>query len=255
MGDLEHVDRVKAGVQALVALVVGAGVEHLVVDDLVVVAVERLADQHKVGLELAGKAVQAAHKVAIEHIGDIQAQAVDTKVIGPTAHGLEQVIDHSGILQVELHKLKMAFPALVPKAVAVARVAVKADVEPVLVRRVPLALLHVAEGPKTAANVVKDSIEHHADAMGMQRLAYSGKVGIPTQAAIDVAQAARIVAVAIGLERWIDQHSANAEFLQVVGPLGDFHNGSIGVRSNVGGLGKLILGNGCGVFARSSTEA
>ena len=34
MGDLEHVDRVKAGVQALVALVVGAGVEHLVVDDL-----------------------------------------------------------------------------------------------------------------------------------------------------------------------------------------------------------------------------
>ena len=53
--DLEHIDRVKAGVQALVALVVGAGVEHLVVDDLVVVAVERLADQHEVGLELTGK--------------------------------------------------------------------------------------------------------------------------------------------------------------------------------------------------------
>ena len=88
MGDLEHVDRVKAGVQALVALVVGAGVEHLVVDDLVVVAVERLADQHKVGLELTGKDVQAAHKVAVEHIGNVQAQAVDAKDVGPTAHGL-----------------------------------------------------------------------------------------------------------------------------------------------------------------------
>ena len=57
VGNLEHVDRVKAGVQALVALVVGAGVEHLVVDDLVVVAVERLTNQHKVGLELTGKSM------------------------------------------------------------------------------------------------------------------------------------------------------------------------------------------------------
>lgn len=74
----------------------------------------------------------------------------------------------------------MAFPALVPKAIAIAGIAVKANVEPVLVRRVPLALLHIAEGPKTAADVVEDGIEHHADAMGMQRVAYGGKVGVPT---------------------------------------------------------------------------
>ena len=126
MDYLEEVHAVEARVQALVALIVGAGIEHLVVDDLIVVAVERLADQHKVGLELTGKGVQPAHKVAVEHIGNVQAQAVDAKDVGPTAHGLEQVIDHSGILQVELHKLKMAFPTLVPKAVAIAGVTVKA---------------------------------------------------------------------------------------------------------------------------------
>ena len=49
--------------------------------------------------------------------------------------------------------------------------------------------------------MVEDGIEHHADAMGMQRLAHGGEVGIPTQAAVDVAQAARVVAMAIGLER------------------------------------------------------
>ena len=255
VGNLEHVDRVKAGVQALVALVVGAGVEHLVVDDLVVVAVERLADQHKVGLEFAGKAMQAAHKIAIEHVGDVQAQTVDTKNLGPATHGLEQVIDHSGILQVELHKLKMAFPALVPKAVAVARVTVKADVEPVLVGRVPLALPHIAEGPKAATDVVEDGIEHHADAMGVQRLTHGGKVGVPTQATVYMAQAARVVAMAVGFERRVDEHSANTEFLQVVGPLGDFHNGGIGASCGIGGLGELILGNGGGVFARSSAKA
>ena len=149
----------------------------------------------------------------------------------------------------------MAFPALVPKAVAIARVAVKADVEPILVGRVPLALLHIAEGPKAATDVVEDGVEHHADAVGMQCVAYGGKVGVPTQAAVDVAQAARIVAVAIRLERRVDEHSANAEFLQVVCPLGDFHDGRIGVGRGVGSLGELILGNGRGVFARSSAEA
>ena len=253
--DLEHIDRVKAGVQALVALVVGAGVEHLVVDDLVVVAVERLADQHKVGLELTGKGVQAAHKVAVEHIGNVQAQAVDAKDVGPTAHGLEQVIDHGGVLQVELHELKMAFPALVPKAIAIAGVAVKADVEPILVGRVPLALLHIAEGPKATAHMVEDRIEHHADAMGAQRLAHGGKIGIPTQATVDMAQAARVVAMAVGFERRVNEHSTDTELLQVVGPLGDLHDGRIGVGRSVGSLGELILGNGRGVFARSSTKA
>ena len=72
---------------------------------------ERLTNQHKIGLELTGKSMQAAHKIAIEHIGDVQAQAVDATALGPATHGLKQVIDHGGVLQVELHKLKMAFPA------------------------------------------------------------------------------------------------------------------------------------------------
>ena len=216
---------------------------------------ERLADQHKVGLELTGKGVQVTHKVAVEHVGDVQAQAVHAKDLGPAAHGLEQVIDHGGVLQVELHELKMAFPALVPKAVAVARVAVKANVEPILVGRVPLTLLHIAEGPKATADMVEDGVEHHADAVGMQCLAHGGKVGIPTQATVDVAQAARVVAMTIGLERRVDEHSANTEFLQVVGPLGNLHDGRIGVWRGVDSLGELILGNGRGVFARSSAKA
>ena len=216
---------------------------------------ERLADQYKVGLELAGKGVQATHKVAVEHVGDVQAQAVDAKVIGPTAHRLEQVIDYGRILQVELHELKMALPALVPKAVAIAGFAVKANVEPVLVGRIPLALLHIAEGPKAAAHMVKDGIEHHAYTMGMQRLAYGGKIGISTQAAVDMAQAARIVAMAIGLKRRVDQHGTDTELLQVIGPLGDFHDGGIGIGRGTGSLEELILGNRRGVFARSPAKA
>ncbi len=89
----------------------------------------------------------------------------------------------------------------------------------------------------------------------VQRLAHGGKVGIPTQATVDMTQAARIIAVAIGLERRVDEHGANAEFLQVVGPLGDLHDGRIGIGRGVGNLGELVLGNGGGIFARSSAKA
>ena len=70
-----------------------------------------------------------------------------------------------------------------------------------------------------------------------------------------MAQAARVVAMAIGLERRVDEHGANAKFLQVIGPLGNLHDGGIGIGSGIGGRGELILGNGGGVFARSSAKA
>src|SRR5699024_9466869 len=55
VGDFKQVVAVAGGVKTFVALVVGAGVQHLVVDDLVVIAVQHFADQHKVRLQLLGE--------------------------------------------------------------------------------------------------------------------------------------------------------------------------------------------------------
>ena len=46
--DLEHVHAVKAGIKPLVALVVCHGVQHCVVHDLVVIAVQSFSDQEKI---------------------------------------------------------------------------------------------------------------------------------------------------------------------------------------------------------------
>ena len=45
VADLKQIHGIEGGVQALVALVVGAGVQHAVADELVVVAVQQLADE------------------------------------------------------------------------------------------------------------------------------------------------------------------------------------------------------------------
>ena len=48
VGDLKEVEAVHRGVQTLVALIVGAGVQHLVADKLVIIAVQQLADEEEV---------------------------------------------------------------------------------------------------------------------------------------------------------------------------------------------------------------
>ena len=96
-------------------------------------AVSRLAIEAGLCPQLSRYLVQALHKVAVQTVGDIKAQAVHAQLALPHAHGVEQVIDDGGVAQVELHQVLVALPALVPKAVAKVGVAVKADVEPVFI--------------------------------------------------------------------------------------------------------------------------
>ena len=76
--------------------------------------------------------------------------------------------DNILVVQVELHKLIMAFPALIPKAVVVPVVAVKIDVEPVAVGGGFPVFQHILKRPETAAHMVEHTIQHHADAGFMQ---------------------------------------------------------------------------------------
>ena len=46
--DLKHVHAVEAGINTFIAFIVGAAVQHFVIDDLIVVPEENLSDQGKV---------------------------------------------------------------------------------------------------------------------------------------------------------------------------------------------------------------
>ena len=131
------------------------------------------------------------------------------------------MVDDCRIFQVELDQFIVAFPAFVPKSVVVVGVAVKGDMEPILIRRVPFFLLHIAEGPETAANVIEYPVEHDPDAVVVQRAAHGGKIVIGTQAAINLAKIAGVVAMAVRLKDGRKINGVDAEFYQMVGPIGD----------------------------------
>lgn len=170
------------------------------------------------GPQLAGQPMQALHEIAVQTVGDVQPQAVHTELALPHAHGVQQVIDDLGVAKVELDQVLVALPALVPKAVAEVRVPVEADVEPVLVRGVPLALARVAEGPEIAAHMVEHGVDDHAHAACVQGVDHMGKVLVGTQAAVDLTQVAGVVAVRVAGEHGVEQDGTHIELTQVWGP-------------------------------------
>ena len=129
------------------------------------------------------------------------------------------MLHNSRVFQVELDQLVMALPALVPEAVVVVRVAVKRDTEPVLIRRVPLFLLHVAKRPETAADMVEHAVQHDLDAVFVQGFADSGKILVGTEAAVDLAEVAGIIAVAVGFKDGGEVHSVAAKLRDVRRPV------------------------------------
>ena len=156
MGDLEEILRVEARIQALVALVVGAGMQHLVVHELAVVRRAGVSPMSTnscpcVPAEVSSFATPRRRrmKVVIERVRDVQAQAVDHELGAPFAHAVQQVLHDLGVAQVELDEVEAAFPALIPKAVVKGRIAVEVGEEPIAVGRVPALFAHILEGPRT----------------------------------------------------------------------------------------------------------
>ena len=98
------------------------------------------------------------------------------------------------------------------------RVAVEVDMEPILVRRVPFAFAHVAKRPEVAAHVVEHRVHDHAHASGVQGVHHVREVLVRAEAAVDLAQVARVVAVRVGGEHRVEQNRSHAEFFQVRSP-------------------------------------
>ena len=226
--DLEEVHGVQAGIEALVALVVGAGVEEAVPHPAVVVPVEGFAHQEELRLEAVAEAPEAAEEVDFQAVGHIQPEAVDAEFLHPELHALQQVVHHGGVAEVQLHQLEMALPALVPEAVVVVGIAVEVDMEPVLVGGVPFLFLHVPEGPEAPAHMVEHAVQHHPDAVGVEDLHHLGKVLVGSQAAVHLPVVPGVVAMAVAVEDGGEVEGAGPQLLDMGGPVPDFADAAYG---------------------------
>ena len=157
--DLKIVVVVVAAPQALVQLIVGNGMEHFRVGPAAVIAVDDLAHQPELRLDLVGKAAQALHKVEVQHIRCIQPDAVNVECIDPEADGIIMVVLYLGVALVQLDQQVEAAPVAVREAVVVLVVAPEIHVaEPVAVAGVLAVLLQLLEREEIAAHMVEHAV-------------------------------------------------------------------------------------------------
>ena len=219
VADLKEVHGIEAGPQPLVALVVGHRMAQLRPHPTVVVPVEGLPHENEVGLQPVDKGPQLLQILRRQAIGHVQPQAVNAELVHPGANGLELVVHHRRVPQIQLDQLVVALPGLVPEAVVPVGVTVEADVEPVLVGAVPLFLPNVPEGPEAPAHMVEHPVQHHPQARVVEGFTHPGQVLVGPQPGVHLEIIAGIIAVAVTVEHRVQQHRVRSRLFDMVHPV------------------------------------
>ena len=212
MRDLEIVVVVVAAPQALVQLIVGHGVEHFGVGPAAVIAVDDLAHQPELRLDLVGEAAQPFHEVEVQHVGCIQPDAVDVEFMDPEADGVEVVVLHLRVPLVQLDQQVEAAPVAVGEAVVVLVVAPEVDIaEPVLIPGVLAVGLQVLERKEIPAHMVEHAVHDDLLAAGVAVGHELLELLVGAKAAVHQAVVDGIVAVGAALEQRADIDGRTAD--------------------------------------------
>ncbi len=222
IADLMHVIGVHRRPEALVRLVVGHRVAHVLAHPLVVVAEHGLAHEDELlatlVANLVGKVAQTAQVGLVQAEGHVEAQAIDVIVANPTADDAVQIGVQALAPVVELDEVGHALPRRVREAVAILVVAAKVDLEPVNVRALLAALEHVPEGPEAATHVVEHAVQKHADALLVAGVHDVAKIVRGTQAAVNLGVVVGVIAVRAALEDRVQNETVGAQARHVVHP-------------------------------------
>lgn len=155
----------------------------------------------------------------IEAVRHVKAQAIDVKFVYPKTNAIQQIVYNSRVFQVQLHKLKVPFPSFIPEPVVVAAVAVKADVEPVFIRRIPFLFLHVSECPEPAPYMIKHPVQYDLHPMCVKIAAHFAEICVCPKAAVDGTEIPGVVAVIVRFKNRIQKDRAHSQILQIFRPV------------------------------------
>ena len=217
--DLEQIHTVEARPQALAALIIGCTVAHLRIYNLLVVTAKDLSDQIKVRLLLIHIPAECLQEIPVQHIRDIQAKPVNPELLHPHPDTFQQIVFHILVVEIQLHKIIVAFPALVPKAIVVAVISVKVQVKPILVRAVPSLLQNILKRPEATSRMIEHAVQNNPDPCRMKGIAYSFEILIGAKTNIHLAEISCVVSVRVRFEQRIEQDSCHTKLLKMRDPV------------------------------------
>ena len=180
-----------------------------------------LTHEPEVGLERAGLPAKGAHEVKVQHVGRVEAQPVNVKFPYPEAHGLQQIVPHLGISNVQLCQQIVSAPVVIGKAVVILVVAPEVYIAvPADIAAAFTVFAYIAEGKEIAARMVEHAVENHAHARLMAALHKGFEIVVCAETTVELPVIGGVVAVTVRLEQRPDVKTRTAESAYMFDPGG-----------------------------------
>ena len=174
--------------------------QHGIIHQTVVIAVQHFTHQEEIRFQAVTECPEFPHKVLIQTVGYIKTQTIDIKFLHPASDTVKNMLFHIRMAEIQFYQVIIAFPALIPQPVIVVGVSVKADMEPVFVRRIPAFFQDILKCPESAADMIEYAVQHDFDSFLVQCLADIGKIFVCAQTYVDFTEISGIISMGIGFK-------------------------------------------------------
>ncbi len=137
-------------------VIVGDGMKGALINPPGIIPVNHLAHKPEVRPDLPCRLSQSLHVPEIQHIGSIQPDAVDLKLLCPEPNHITDIIPHRRIILVQFHQKVISPPVFIGESVVVLIIPPKIHTAvPILVRGILPVLFDVLKGKKISSRVIK----------------------------------------------------------------------------------------------------
>ena len=137
----------------------------------------------------------------IQTISHIQTQPVYIEFLHPISDTVKNMSDHFLILQIQLHKVVISFPAFIPQAVIIIGISAQINMEPVQIRGILPFLQNILKGPEASSHMIENTVQHHPDSFFMKVLTDLFEILIGAQPAVHLPEIPGIIPMGIRLKQ------------------------------------------------------
>ena len=196
ISDFKIVFVIVRGIKALLTLIVGDRIKHIGIGPSVVVAMDNFSHQPEIRTFFKAEGTKAAEKGRIHTVSRVKPQTVDSKFVHPHAGRAEQMVNDLWILQIQLNKIKVPLPALIPEGVAHRAAAAEVEImKPSAISGCLAVFTHIFKCPEGASDMVKDAVKYNADTMRMERFTNFFKIRVGSKPPVKHVIIGRIVSM------------------------------------------------------------
>ena len=178
---------VMSGIQGLMQMIVGDGMQGSFIDPADIISVNDLTHQPELWLHCIGCLTKSLHKIKIQNVCSIQTNTVNIECFHPETNHITDVIPYFRITLVQFHQKIIATPVLVGKTIVIFIVAVEIHIAvPVAVERIFTVLQNIFKCKKIASGVIEYAIQNDPDTLTVTFFYKINQVFIRTQTTVQL---------------------------------------------------------------------